>query len=204
MPSRRHIKYLVLVLMIIFFLGNFRTYMVMGESDLPTFGSGDKVIINRSAYDMTIPFTSLKFMPWRAPSRGDMILCRLEKKSNGDFWLKRVIGVPGDTILIRANKVFINNNPLRYEVIKKESLAGRDAEALGEIIAIEKGQGLDHTVSFSTRENIVSNFGPLVIDEEHYFVLGDNRFNSLDSRFLGQVPRQDIFGKYLFRIYKNN
>ncbi len=204
MPNRRTINYITLAVLVIAFLGNFRTYMVAGESDLPTFASGDKVIINRSAYDVTIPFTNLKFLPWRAPARGDMVLCFLEKKSNGDFWLKRIIGIPGDTILIRSNKIYINNRPLRYEILKKESLVHNDGDAVGEIIAIEKGLGLEHLVSFSETENIVSNFGPLVVNDEHYFVLGDNRFNSLDSRFLGQVPRQDIFGKYLFRIYKNN
>ncbi len=204
MPNRKTINYFTLALLVIISLGNFRTYMVMGESDLPTFDSGDKVIINRSAYDLTIPFTNLKFLPWRAPSRGDMILCYLEKKNNTDFWLKRIIGLPGDTILIRSNKVYINNKPLKYEVLNKESLAPKKPDALGEIVALETGMGLAHTVSFSDAENIISNFGPLVVAGDHYFVLGDNRFNSLDSRFLGQVPRQHIFGKYLFRIYRKN
>ena len=200
MPTRKYIKYLLITLLLILFLGNFRTYMVMGESDLPTFENGDKVIINRSAYDMTIPFTNFKFFPWRAPERGDMILCFLKKENNGDFWLKRIIGLPGDTIKMKGNKVYINNTPLKYEVLKKESLGTMNSKSLGEIVALESGFGLEHTVSFSEAENIISNSGPLVVAEEHYFVLGDNRFNSLDSRFLGQVPRQNIFGKYLFRI----
>ena len=197
-------RYILLVLLVAAFLGNFRTYMVMGESDLPTFTSGDKVIINRSAFDLTIPFTNMKIFPWRAPSRGDMILCRLEKKSSGDFWLKRIIGMPGDTVNIRDNKVFINNIPLKYEVLRKENLPVAHAQELGDIVAMESGLGLAHTVTYSRTENIISNFGPLVVAEKHYFVLGDNRFNSLDSRFLGQVPRQEIFGKYLITIYRND
>ena len=204
MSKQKHINYLILALLVIIFLGNFRTYLVMGESDLPTFESGDKVIINRSAYDVTIPFTNLKFFPWRAPARGDMILCYMKKSNNGDFWLKRIIGLPGDTIQIKGNKVLINHTPLKYEILKNESLASVPPGALGEIIAIETGMGMAHTVSFSETENIISSFGPLVVADEHYFVLGDNRFNSLDSRFLGQVPRQHIFGKYLFRIYRKD
>jgi signal peptidase I len=204
MPNWKTINYLLLALLVAFIMGNFRTYMVMGESDLPTFENGDKVIINRSAYDMTIPFTSLKFLPWKAPSRGDMILCYLQKKDNGDFWLKRIIGLPGDTIRIKGNKITINSIPLKYEILKKESMYRGHMEDLGDIIAIETGLGLEHIVSFSETENIISNSGPLVVADDHYFVLGDNRFNSLDSRFLGQVPRQNIFGKYMFRIYKNN
>ena len=101
-------------------------------------------------------------------------------------------------------KVYINNTPLKYEVLKKESLSTGKLDALGEIVALETGMGLEHTVTFSDAENIISNFGPLVVADHHYFVLGDNRFNSLDSRFLGQVPRQYIFGKLLFRIYRKN
>jgi len=204
MVRRRNIGYLVLILAAIYSLGNFRTYIVMGESDLPTFLSGDKVIINRSAYDLTLPFSSIKFLSWRSPSRGDMILCRLEKKNNGEFWLKRVIGIPGDTIRIRGNKVYINRTPLKYEVLRKDGLPGIDESALGDIVAMESGMGLEHTVTYSGTENIISNYGPLIIAEDHYFVLGDNRFNSMDSRLLGQVPRNDIYGKYLFRIYKKD
>lgn len=204
MLKRKSTNYLITALLIIVFVGNFRTYMVMGESDLPTFENGDKVIINRSAFDITIPFTSLKLLSWRAPSRGDMILCHLKKKNNMDFWLKRIIGMPGDTIQIRSNKIFINNKQLKYTVLKKESMLNYQAESLGDIVALETGFGLDHTVTYSETENIISNIGPMVVADEHYFVLGDNRYNSLDSRFLGQVPRQNIFGKYLFRIYRNN
>lgn len=203
MPKKRYFNYLIFAILLIIFAGNFRTYLVMGESDLPTLNNGDKVIINRSAYDMTIPFTNLKILPWHAPARGDMVLCYLKKKGNGDFWLKRIIGMPGDTIQIRSNKIFINNKQLKYEVLKKESLSQQTA-GLGDIVAIESGMDLKQTVSYSSTENILSNLGPIVVSHNHYFVLGDNRYNSLDSRFLGQVPRKHVFGKYIIRIYRSN
>lgn len=202
MPLKKSRNYISLALMMIIFVGNFRTYLVLGESDLPTFINGDKVIINRSGYDLTMPFTNFKIFSWRSPSRGDMVLCYLKRKGNGDFWLKRIIGIPGDTVQIRSNKIFINNIQLKYELIKKESIPQVPFEGLGDIIAIESGMGLSHTVSFSSTENIISNFGPLIVAKGHYFVLGDNRYNSLDSRLLGQVPRHQLFGKYLFRIYR--
>lgn len=174
----------------------------MGESDLPSFVSGDKIIINRSAYDITIPFSNFKFNSWRMPERGDMILCHFSKSEKKDFWLKRIIGLPGDTIQIKKNKIFINRKQLKYEIVKKETFDIRVENTLGELIAVESGKGLNHFVIFSETENIISNFGPMVISQDNYFVLGDNRTNSLDSRFLGLVPREDIFGKYLFRIYR--
>ncbi|MCF8369542.1 MAG: signal peptidase I [Bacteroidales bacterium] len=187
----------------VFFIGNFRTYMVMGNSDLPTFSEGDKVIINRSAYDLTFPFSSAKIFSCGNPDRGDMILCYLKKKNNGDFWLKRIIGLPGDTIRIRRNKVFINNQAMKYEVIVKENLSNSFKSELGDIVAFETGMGFNHLVTFTESRNIISDFGPVVVSDNHFFVLGDNRGNSLDSRFLGLVPRNNIFGKYLFTIYKN-
>jgi signal peptidase I len=190
------------IIIFVLMLGNFRTYLVLGASDLPTFYSGDKVIINRSAYDITVPFSSHKLMSWRSPNRGDMILCNFTRTGTSDFWLKRIIGIPGDTIEIRKNRIFINRQPMRYMVLKKDGFDLPDHDEIGDILAIETGFGLNHTIAMSETENIISNFGPMVVKKGHYFVLGDNRTNSLDSRFLGLVNRNEIFGKYLFRIYR--
>jgi signal peptidase I len=192
------------IILMVLLLGNFRTYLVLGASDLPTFYSGDKVIINRSAYDVTIPFSSFKLFPWRKPDRGDMILCYFSRTGTDEFWLKRIIGIPGDTIEIRKNKIYINHQPMRYQVLKKEGFDLPEKDHIGDILAIETGLGLNHTVAISETENIISNFGPLIVMDNHYFVLGDNRANSLDSRFLGLVNRNEVFGKYLFRIYRKD
>jgi signal peptidase I len=200
--KNKYFPYFLILVLIFLFLGNFRTYLVLGESDLPSFASGDKIIINRSAYDITIPFSNLKFTGWREPNRGDMILCYFDRSEKTDFWLKRIIGLPGDTIQMKKNKIFINRKQLKYEVIKKETFDSHLEASLGDLIAVESGRGLEHFVTFSESENILSNFGPVVISNDNYFVLGDNRTNSLDSRFLGLVPREHIFGKYLFRIYR--
>ncbi len=190
------------IIAMLMLLGNFRTYLVLGASDLPTFYSGDKVIINRSAYDVTIPFSSLKVFPWRKPGRGDMVLCYFTRTGTKDFWLKRIIGIPGDTIVIRKNKIYINRQPMRYEVLKKDGFTLPETEEVGDILAVESGMGLYHTVAIPESESIISNFGPMVVQDDHYFVLGDNRANSLDSRFLGLVNRNEIYGKYLFRIFR--
>ncbi len=200
--KNKYLSYFLILSTIFILIGNFRTYLVMGESDLPSFISGDKIIINRSAYDITIPFSNIKIINWQKPDRGDMILCYFTKSDNQDFWLKRIIGIPGDTIQIKRNKIYINRKQLKYEIIKKESFDIQFDDSMGELIAVESGRGLEHFVTFSESENILSNFGPMIISVDNYFVLGDNRTNSLDSRFLGLVPREDIFGKYLFRIFR--
>jgi signal peptidase I len=141
------------------FIGNFRTYLVFGESDLPSFASGDKIIINRSAYDITIPFSDFKFKEWRKPERGDMVLCYFDKSDKTDFWLKRIIGLPGDTVQIKKNNIFINRQQLKYEIIKKETFNSNINSSLGELIAVESGKGMDHFVTFSESENILSTLG---------------------------------------------
>lgn len=83
----------------------------MGASDAPTFSSGDKVIINRSAYDITLPFSNIKFIRIDQPERGDMVLCRVKKKDNGDYWLKRIIGLPGIPLSSDKTKYTLTAGP---------------------------------------------------------------------------------------------
>lgn len=201
-------KFLIGVMSISFFfiiaLGTFRTYLVLGASDAPTFSSGDKVIINRSAYDITLPFSNLKFISIGQPERGDMVLCKVKKRGNGDYWLKRIIGLPGDTIELKKNKISINNKPLKYEMIARESFEPLPDKLTGQYFARESGLGLQHNISFSNKNGLLANYGPVIIKEDHYFVLGDNRDNSMDSRLFGSVHRKNIYGKFLLMLSKNN
>ena len=178
--------------------------MVMGASDAPTFSSGDKVIINRSAYDITLPFSNLKFISISQPQRGDMVLCKVKKRDNGDYWLKRIIGLPGDTIELKQNKIYINRTPLKYEFLTKESFEPLKENIIGVYIARESGLGLLHNISFSNKYGLLPNYGPIIVKQNHYFVLGDNRDNSLDSRLFGSVHRNHIYGKYLLMLSRNN
>lgn len=204
MSKKFLIRISFVLLVLVFFLGTFRTYMVKGVSDAPTFSSGDKVIINRSAYDITLPFSNFKLIGISLPERGDMVLCKVKRKENGDYWLKRIIGLPGDTIELKQNKIFINGTSLKYEVIRIDSLAMERNNLCGALFAIESGKGLLHKVSFSDKKGLLANFGPLIVMQNHYFVLGDNRDNSMDSRLFGSVHRNHIYGKFLLILSKNN
>jgi signal peptidase I len=178
--------------------------MVMGASDAPTFMSGDKVIINRSAYDISLPFSNLKFISIGQPERGDMVLCKVKKRDQGYYWLKRIIGLPGDTIELKQNKIYINRIPLKYEFLHKESFEPVEENLTGEYFARESGQGLQHNISFSNKNGLLANYGPIIVKLNHYFVLGDNRDNSLDSRLFGMVHRNNIYGKFLIVLSRNN
>lgn len=195
---------LVTVIFLIFILGTFRTYMVSGNSDVPTFVSGDKLIINRSAFDLTLPFSSLKIFRIGKPERGDMILCQVREKDQKYYWLKRIIGMPGDTIELRQNKIYINRAQLKYEFLSKESFDIKDESLIEEFFAREIGMGLEHIISFSDQFGLLANYGPIVVKHNHYFVLGDNRDNSMDSRLFGMVHRNRIYGKYILLLSKND
>ncbi len=193
-----------LVVFLCVFIGTYRTYIVLGASDAPNFSSGDKVIINRSAFDITFPFSSFKLMEWNQPKRGDMILCSVTGNEAGDYWLKRVVGIPGDTIEMRTNKLFINGKALKYEVVRTEDLQSLVKKSAGTIVALESGAGLNQIIAYSHKNSYLSNFGPEVVLPGHFFVLGDNRDNSMDSRLYGMVNRNNVYGKYVFTISRTS
>lgn len=198
------ITILFIVLLLFIFLGTFRTYMVMGNSDVPTFLSGDKLIINRSAFDLTLPFSNLKVLKLGKPERGDMVLCQVREKDQKYYWLKRIIGLPGDTIELKQNKIYINRIPLKYEFLSKENFDLVEENSNGEYFARETGLGLQHNISFSNKNGLLANYGPIIVKQNHYFVLGDNRDNSMDSRLFGMVHRNNIYGKFLIVLSRNH
>jgi len=194
------ISILLVVLSAVCILGTFRSFLVAGPSDAPTLLKNDLVIVNKSAYDLVVPFTRYKMVRISNPERGDMIICKIPDKDETEIYLKRVVGIPGDTIQLIQNKLIINGTLLDYEVFKKEDIMTSNPDYLGELIAREKGMGMDHLISFNTGPVGYANFGPVVIDRGNYFVLGDNRDNSIDSRMFGLISRTAIFGKYILTI----
>jgi len=202
---KKFLKSILFTIIILFFiLGTFRTYMVSGNSDVPTFVSGDKLIINRSAFDLTLPFSNLKVFKLGKPERGDMVLCQVREKDQKYYWLKRIIGLPGDTIELKQNKIYINRIPLKYEFLSKENFNLVKENSNGEFFARETGLGLQHNISFSNKNGLLANYGPIIVKENHYFVLGDNRDNSMDSRLFGMVHRNRIYGKYIIVLSRIN
>lgn len=200
MVSRNYLIFLSIISLWLFIvLGTFRTYLVLGGSEAPTIMSGDKVIINRSAYDVTLPFTSRKLVSFQDPVRGDLVLCIIPEARSADYWIKRVIGLPGDTIEIKNNRLVINGITPDYLNIESGCAFSMNIPPKSRIF-LEKGLGLHNTVTCGTDGNFYSEFGPVVVEQRHYFVLGDNRVKSMDSRIFGSVPRECIFGKYLLRI----
>lgn len=171
-------------------LGSFRS-AVADWNDVPT-GSmrptvleGERVFINRAAYDLKVPFTTWRLAQWSDPSRGDIVI--LYSPKDGTRLLKRVVGVPGDRIELKDNRLVVNGTTAVY----------RDTALLdrASIVLHESVDHREHLVAVGSHPSASSTFGPVLVPAQSYLVMGDNRDNSFDSRFFGFVPRAQILGR---------
>ena len=143
---------------------------------IPTLYVGDHILVNKFLFGTRIPFTDIKLLPLRNPRRLDIVVFKYPQDESKDF-IKRVIGEPGDTVEVRDKVVYVNGqfSSESYAIHKDSSMLPSDLQPR-------------------------DNFGPIVVPEDSYFVMGDNRDQSLDSRFWGFVKDRQIRGK-AFLIY---
>lgn len=160
----------------------------------PTILEGDRVWVNKLAYDLKIPFTTWHLAEWSNPQRGDIVV--FFSPHDGLRLVKRVIGLPGDTIELRNNALVINGEPVSYQPIAEELLRDIPAAAReGRVFASEKLPGQTHAVTGNPAAPAPRNFAPLRVPAGQYFMMGDNRDDSFDSRFWGTVDRKQIVGR---------
>ncbi len=160
----------------------------------PTILIGDRIIINKLAYDLKIPYTTLHLAQWANPKCGDIVV--FYSPQDGKRLIKRVVGVPGDIIALKQNRLFINGKFLQYEPLNKETVSQIEAkEQLSHVFFEENLQGELHAVMLSQTRPSLNTFAPIRIPNGKYFMMGDNRDNSSDSRFFGFVERKRIVGR---------
>lgn len=146
----------------------------------PTLIEGDRIGLNKMAYDLRIPFTHISLYKIADPARGDIAV--FDSKVADKRLVKRVIGVPGDTVAMRDNRLIINGEALTYT-------AATDGDWL------EQLPGKTHIVRLDPNAQAYANFDAVTVPEGHYLMLGDNRDNSADSRVIGFVPRSEFVGR---------
>lgn len=160
----------------------------------PTLLDGDVVFVNKLAYDLRVPFTFARIAHWADPSRGDIVVCF--EPGNGTRLVKRVIGLPGDTLELRHDILYLNGVPQPYGPLDRSAVRDLDpAERRAAIFATEQLGKRRHAVMALPDRPARRNFGPITIPAANYFVLGDNRDNSADSRYFGLMPRDQIIGQ---------
>lgn len=146
----------------------------------PTLVEGDRISINKMAYDLRIPFTHISLYRRAEPERGDIVV--FDSKVAGKRLVKRVVGLPGDTIAMEDNRLLINGQAVTYQPLP-------DGDQL-EILP-----GKTHVLRTHSQPSSYANFAPVTVPAEHYLMLGDNRDNSADSRMIGFVPRSEMVGR---------
>jgi signal peptidase I len=189
--NKRFIVFLLL-------LGFFRTAVadwnpVPSGSMRPTILEGDVVLVNRLAFDVKMPLTNVIVAHTGEPQRGDIVT--FSSPTDGTRLIKRVVGLPGDTIEMRDNHLVINGHALDYvplgEAVEKVGAhRAIDVERLRETFGASP-----HTIQWLPRIASRSSFGPLLIPADRYLMLGDNRDDSADSRYFGLVPRKLLIGR---------
>ena len=158
----------------------------------PTLLEGDVVLVNRLAYDFKLPLTDISLARLADPQRGDVVT--FSSPRDGTRLIKRIVAGPGDVVEMRGELLFVNGEPARHDaaqVLREpvgpqfEAQALRVAETIG---------GHTRTVQFLPGLRAARDFAPLTLGADQYFMLGDNRDNSEDSRFIGPVPRALLIG----------
>ena len=155
----------------------------------PTIQEGDRVVVNKLAYDLKVPFTTINVYKWGNPDRGDIVV--FFSPIDGTRLVKRVVAIPGDKIEMRENQLFVNGQPAKQSPI---AIVGSDETGPAYVLE-ENLTGHNHQMMVTPEIPAVRSFGPVEVPPGHYFVLGDNRDNSNDSRFIGFIERRRIVGE---------
>lgn len=159
----------------------------------PTIVEGDLVLVNKLAYDLKVPFTTRHVAEWGNPQRGDIAVCFSPK--DGTRLVKRVVGVPGDSIALRDEVLFVNGQPQTYSLRDAAPFRRDIFEDDKAVVAVEHLGPIDHLVMALPGRRVPRSFGPVTVAPDHYFMMGDSRDNSFDSRYFGTVPREQIVGR---------
>jgi signal peptidase I len=159
---------------------------ISGASMLPTLLDGDKVWVNKLAYDVKIPFTEISLTKLSDPRQGDIVI--VDSKMANKRLIKRIIGVPQDTIYMQNNALVINGVAIDYDILSSKD---------NSTIIKEHLPHRTHQARLSQRflNRNSRSYGPVIVPANEYFVLGDNRDNSADSRIYSFIPRGEIIGR---------
>lgn len=171
--GREYFEAIIIALLLAVFIRTFviQAFKIPSGSMLPTLQIGDHLLVNKFIYGIRMPFTGKVLVPISEPKHGDIIVFRYPNDRSTDY-IKRVIGVGGDRLQIINKKIYLNGKEIP------------DPHA-----------HFTSTVLLPASLSPKDNFGPITVPKNKFFVMGDNRDNSSDSRFWGFVDNQDLLGK---------
>jgi len=160
----------------------------------PTIMEGDRIFVNKLAYDLKIPFTTAKIAQWDDPKRGEVVV--LFSPFDGKRLVKRVVGIPGDRIQLKDNQLYVNGKMIEYDAVDPKMIDDiPSAERPMFHFSLEDLTGRKHPVMITPGRGTLDSFDTIQVPQNHYFMMGDNRDNSFDSRMFGPVDRNQIVGR---------
>lgn len=185
----------VLVLVLVFRSFLFEPFKIPSGSMIPTLWIGDFIVVSKFSYGLRLPVLNSKIIETGEPRRGDVMVFRYPEDERVNY-IKRVVGLPGDTISYRNKMLYINGDPITQERVGPWVGEGlnRNIPGTSPVLRSEHlGEGAHHIVVYPNRPD--GRIESMTVPEGHYFVLGDNRDQSLDSRSWGFVPEENLVGK---------
>ena len=189
------IKSLAVIVVLFLVIRTFlvQTFVITSGSMEDTLQVGDFLLISKAAYGAVIPGTESRLPGYADPRRGDVIVFRAAHEPNMDL-VKRLIGLPGDTISMREGVLHLNGEPHGEAYLKDASLA----QDVTHPAFVWQREFLTEAASFQDYHPTLRTWGPIVVPDGRYFALGDNRDQSLDSRFWGFVDATKVKGRAVF------
>lgn len=193
------------VILIVLLLRSFlvEPFRIPSGSMMPTLLVGDFILVNKFKYGIRLPVLDKKVIDIGEPERGDVAVFRFPEDPTKDF-IKRIVGVPGDTIAYRHKALYVNGKLIPQDSIGTYIGKGSGLDMSGFDHNEEFLDNVNHSVlidprtpDFSPRCQVLAN-GPVTVPKGHYFAMGDNRDRSLDSRCWGFVPEENLVGKAFF------
>ena len=183
--ARSFLPVLAIVLVLRSFL--VEPFQIPSSSMVPTLLVGDYILVNKFAFGVRLPVLNTKILDTGAPRRGDVMV--FFPPGNDKYFIKRVIGLPGDRIEYRDKVLYVNGKEMGQELIAQLPPLAPSYQ-----IVEENLDGVPHVVRKELLRDGPDHF-ELRVEDGHYFMMGDNRDNSSDSRVWGQVPERNIVGK---------
>lgn len=210
---REYAESLLLAVLIALLIRSFviEAFKIPSSSMIPTLVIGDHIFVNKFIYGLRIPLTKIRFLDYRKPKRGEVVVFIYPQDEHKDF-IKRVVGLPGDRVLLDGTDLYVNG----MKISKERVFVSFDKEK--EVLKIEDGgdfKSIPFFPNWQSMDFFVENIGGIKhivqyergayrqraeyeVPEGHLFVVGDNRDNSSDSRDWGFVPLENVKGKALF------
>jgi len=197
--NRRRVLAVAFTLLILAVVPSYiRAFSIVGDSDAPALVSGDRVLVNLTAYDVRLPYSHRSLVRLGDPGPGDLVLFR---DSEDRLVVKRVLAGPGTRVAMRENHVAVDGVALEYSAVDPRTREAVGRGRLGDVVEIERGNGPDVYVSFDSERGGRESVEDQLVPEGCFYVLGSNRDAAMDSRDFGPVPRERILGKVAGRVW---